>query len=60
MRPPWSSDEPARQTDYRRLYVTFKNRLDSLEDSLVFISREMKELRKQIEVLKPHAKSDGA
>jgi hypothetical protein len=49
---PFSSNEPARQKDYRQLYWRFKNRLNGLEDALAFVSREIKEVRKQVMELK--------
>jgi len=45
---PWSSDEPARQTSYRRFYLLVKRRLDQQDDTIEYLMQQIKELREQI------------
>jgi len=48
---PWSSEEPARQTAYRRLYMVFKARLDQQDDTIEYLIRQINELRSRMRML---------
>jgi hypothetical protein len=45
---PWSPDEPARQPEYRQLYLRTKARLESFEDVIVRMYDMITDLQKRI------------
>jgi hypothetical protein len=44
----WSPDEPARQPEYRRLYLQTKARLEAFEDTIVRFNDIIDDLRKRV------------
>ena len=47
----WDKNEPSRQAPYRHLYLRYKRDIEALEDSVKFISEQIKDLRERLKKL---------
>jgi len=45
---PWSPDEPARQPEYRRLYLRTKMKLEAFEDVIVRMHDKVADLQRRV------------
>ena len=54
----WTKEEPARQSEYRRLYIRYKKDIERIDGSLDLILKRIDDLRKRVEKLE-FSRHDG-
>jgi hypothetical protein len=47
----WSKTEPSRQKPYRYLYLRYKNEVDRLDSSIVFLLDKLRKLEERVQKL---------
>jgi hypothetical protein len=55
---PWSTDEPARQQAYRRLYKQVKLKFDQIDDTVDFLLTKISRIEKRIHELEARTTHD--